>query len=106
VKRLVRSAARDDIIRQYRYYLVTPAAPYTAQRFLEAVDRAINLVCHQPRIGALIGLNNPKLAGVRSWPVKGFEATRIYYLASAAELRISRVLHGKRDLKLDTLLLV
>ena len=43
-------------------------------------------------------LNNVRLAGLRSWPVKGFSDIRIYYLASEKLVRIVRVLHGKRDI--------
>jgi len=42
-------------------------------------------------------LENPRLTGLRSWPVSGFGAMRIYYLYNHDELRIVRVLHGKRD---------
>ena len=37
------------------------------------------------------------MKGLRSWPVKGFAVIRIYYLASEDEVRVIRVLHGKRD---------
>jgi plasmid stabilization system protein ParE len=32
--------------------------------------------------------------------VKGFPATRIYYIASEEAVRVIRVLHGKRDIDL------
>ncbi len=51
-----------------------------------------------PGAGAPKLLENPSLAGLRSWPVHGFPAMRIYYLHAADELRIVRVLHGKRDI--------
>jgi hypothetical protein len=34
---------------------------------------------------------------LRSWPVAGFEAIRIYYLADVDAIHVIRVLHGKRD---------
>jgi toxin ParE1/3/4 len=43
-------------------------------------------------------LNNPKLAGLRAWPVNGFPEMRIYYLVSENVLRIVRVLHSRRDI--------
>ena len=94
----IRPAAREDILRQYRYYLVKQDAPATALRFLEAVEETISRVCHRPEMGPSKVLDNPRLTGLRSWPVKGFAAIRIYYLSSAAEVRIIRVLHGKRDI--------
>jgi plasmid stabilization system protein ParE len=44
-------------------------------------------------------LNNHQLQSLRSWPVAGFEAIRIYYLLDNDAIRVIRVLHGKRDLK-------
>ena len=41
MRRLIRPLARDDILRQYRYYLVKEAAPVVAQRFLKAVKETI-----------------------------------------------------------------
>jgi len=73
------------------------AAP-AAERFLEAVQSAIGTLCQIPGAGAPKLLENPRLTGLRSWPVRGFPAMRIYYLHTADELRIVRVLHGKRDI--------
>jgi len=41
VKVLYRQTAGDDIVRQFRYYLVTAEAPEIALRFREAVRRTI-----------------------------------------------------------------
>jgi hypothetical protein len=38
-------------------------------------------------------------SGLRSWPVKGFEAIRIYYVEDPGSLRVVRILHGKRDVR-------
>lgn len=38
-------------------------------------------------------------SGLRSWHVRGFKEIRIFYLVSGDELRIVRVLHGKRDIE-------
>ncbi len=43
------------------------------------------------------GVGNPLLAGLRTWPVKGFEDIRIYYLVQGDVLRVIRILHGRRD---------
>ena len=37
--------------------------------------------------------------GLRSWPVKGFEPIRIYYVEVPGCLRVVRVLHGKRNVR-------
>ena len=88
--------AKSDIIRQFRYYLVDQDAPQIAVRFREAVIESIHRLKLQPRIGSRFRGSIPDL---RSWPVKGFEMIRIYYLEDPASLRVVRILHGKRDVR-------
>lgn len=98
MKPVIRPAAKDDILRQFRYYLLEDALD-AASRFLDAVDDSIESLCRTPEIGAPKQFKNPILAGLRSWAVKGFEETRIYYVVHDDVLRVVRVLHGKRDIK-------
>jgi plasmid stabilization system protein ParE len=93
-----RTAAREDILRQYSYYLVENDAVRAAERFLEAVQAATKMLCGMPDMGTPKILENLTLTGLRSWPVSGFSAIRIYYIHKGDELRIVRVLHGKRDI--------
>lgn len=95
----VRTSAREDVLRQYSYYLIEKDAPRAAERFLEAVQTAVEALCRTPRAGSPRVLEDPALAGLRSWPVSGFPALRIYYTHGGDELRILRILHGKRDIK-------
>jgi toxin ParE1/3/4 len=99
VKVAFRQSARDDIIRQFRYYLLESAAPEVAIRFRESVRRTIDSLRQHPFIGAHLRMNNPLLREMRSWPVTGFEAIRIYYRVEGESLQIVRVLHGKRDIE-------
>jgi plasmid stabilization system protein ParE len=39
VKHTIRPTARDDIIREFRYYLVDQDRPEVAKRFVEAVEK-------------------------------------------------------------------
>ncbi|HEV3037840.1 MAG TPA: type II toxin-antitoxin system RelE/ParE family toxin [Candidatus Angelobacter sp.] len=98
MKAQIRSIAQDDIIRQYRYYLMQEDAPATAERFLAQVHNAIKQVCKRPRIGKPKLLNNPKLLGLRSWAINGFPAIRVYYTVQDRGLLVIRVLHDKRDI--------
>lgn len=98
MKVVVRSDARKDILRQFEYYLIEKEAERASNRFIEAVQTAISQVSRDPWIGAPKSLGNAKLAGLRSWPVKGFSEIRVYYLASNEEVCVVRVLHGKRDI--------
>lgn len=99
MKRFVRSAARDDILRQFRYYLIEQKVPDVALQFLAAAEEAIRAVTNDPGIGSPRSFPEAKLAGLRSRPVPGFEDMRVYYVERANTIRIVRVLHGKRDVR-------
>lgn len=75
----IRTSAREDILKQYFYYLIEKDAAIAAERFLEAVESSIGLLCRMPGAGAPKVLENARLSGLRSWPVRGFTAMRIYY---------------------------
>jgi toxin ParE1/3/4 len=81
VKHIIRQAAKDDIIRQFRYYLREDALE-ASTRFLDAVDESIEAICRMPHLGAPKLLKNPILSGLRSWAVKGFEDILIFYVAA------------------------
>ena len=49
MKHVIRSTAGDDIIRQFRSYLVDQDRPQVASRFLEAVQRTINEPAELPK---------------------------------------------------------
>ena len=96
---LYRQTASDDVIRQFRYYLVTENLPEVAVRFRDAVRRTVESLRQHPLVGPRYRSNNLQLQSLRSWPVAGFEAIRIYYLPDSDAIHVVRVLHGKRDLK-------
>jgi len=99
VKVLYRQTASDDIVRQFRYYLVTAEAPEIALRFREAVRRTIQSLVQNAHVGPRYSSSNPRIQNLRSWPVAGFEAIRIYYALEADAMHIIRILHGKRDVR-------
>jgi plasmid stabilization system protein ParE len=99
VKVLYRQSASDDIVRQFRYYLLTAAAPEIALRFREAVRRTIQSLSQNPHVGPRYSSSNPRLRDLRSWPVVGFETIRIYYALEEDAIHIIRILHGKRDVR-------
>ncbi|PYT73347.1 MAG: hypothetical protein DMG39_06960, partial [Acidobacteria bacterium] len=51
VKVLYRQTANDDIVRQFRYYLLTAEAPEIALRFREAVRPTIQSLGQNPHVG-------------------------------------------------------
>jgi len=99
VKVLYRQAATDDIVRQFRYYLVEQNRPDIALRFREAVRNTVNSLQTHPFVGARYRSRKPEQRNLRSWPVAGFEAIRIYYTTDRDAIHVIRILHGKRDLK-------
>jgi len=98
VTSVIRPRARDDIIRQYRWYLVEKDVPEVAFRFLDAVEESVTQLLRMPAMGAPKLLKNSALAGLRVWPVEGFEDMRIFYLVQGESLKVIRILHGKRDI--------
>lgn len=88
--------AEANVIRQFRYYLVDQDAPAVAFRFREAVIESVEQLKPHPRMGTLF---QGSISGLRSWPVKGFEAIRIYYIDDPGRLRVVRILHGKRNVR-------
>ena len=94
-----RQAASDDVVRQFRYYLVTLNLPDVAVRFRTAVRQTIQSLQQHPMVGPRYRSTNSQLQTLRTWAVAGFEAIRIYYLLDEDTLHIIRILHGKRDVK-------
>lgn len=94
---VIRDAAQEDIYEQYSFYFADRDSESLAQRFLSAIDVAIHEICRDPGIGSPRYEIHPSLQGLRSWQVKGFPATRIYYLVLPGVIRIVRVLHGRRN---------
>ena len=96
---VIRPRARDDIIRQFRWYLVNQDAADAAYRFLDPLEESIQQLLSMPRMGAPRTLKNRDLEGLRVWPVKGFEKIYIFYLTEGETVRVIRVLRGRRDLE-------
>jgi toxin ParE1/3/4 len=99
VKVSYRQAASDDLVRQFRYYLVTLNLPDVAIRFRTAVRQTVQSLRQHPLVGSRYHSSKPQFQTLRTWAVVGFESIRIYYLVDEDTLRIIRILHGKRDVK-------
>ncbi len=68
---VVTPAARRYILLQYRFYAEERDAPI-AERFLNAVQDAIDKVCRTPGIGTPKDFNTKNRSGLRSSSIKGF----------------------------------
>ena len=51
-----------------------------------------------PELGAARSFANPKLAGLRMWPIKGFEKQLVFYRPVKEGIEVIRVLHAARDI--------
>jgi len=90
-------SADADIVRQFDWY-AEQGLPDVAKRFRSAVESSIELTLSRPKAGAPKHVRNPVLRDLRSWPVKGFDEFRIYYLLGRDKFTVVRILHGKRDI--------
>ena len=94
-----RQGASDDLVRQFRYYLAVVNVPEVAIRFRDAVRQTVQSLRQNPLVGPRYFSSNPQLQNLRSWPVVGFEAIRVYYIPEEEVVYVIRILHGKRDVK-------
>jgi toxin ParE1/3/4 len=70
-----------------------------AYRFLRAAGQAFITLAEFPGMGARREARNPKLLGLRSWPITGFGNYLVFYTPTRRGIRVIRVLHGARDLR-------
>jgi toxin ParE1/3/4 len=96
VNLFIQEAAEQDILHQVAWY-AEQGVPSVALRFSAAAGASIEAIMAMPESGAPKSTANPRLAGLRTWPVKGFDQFRIYYLMQPDLLIVVRILHDKRD---------
>lgn len=70
----------------------------SAMRLLLAAEQAFEGLARFPLKGTARRFSNPKYAGVRSWPIPGFEWHVIFYRPIADGIEILRVIHASRNL--------
>ena len=71
----------------------------TAMAFLDAAEDSFDLISRYPLIGQECGFRNPRLHGLRVWPIRGFENYLLFYFPLDDVVEIVRVLHGSRDVE-------
>jgi toxin ParE1/3/4 len=72
--------------------------PDAARRFVQATEDAITKLAAMPGMGALRESSDPKLAGLRQWPIKGFRNFLIIYQPLRDGIVVVRVMHGSQDI--------
>jgi toxin ParE1/3/4 len=97
VKLSIQEAAERDILRQFEWYSER-GLPDIARCFCLAVKSSVDDLLLAPQAGAPKAVANVELEGLRTWPVKGFDEFRIYYLVEDDLIKVLRILHGRRDI--------
>ena len=79
MKLFLQSAAENDILIQFEWH-AKKALFDIARRFRAAVNEAVKALIATPAAGALRRIDNPRLTGLRTWPVNGFDEFKVYLL--------------------------
>lgn len=95
-----RPSAERDLVEQGRYFAME-AGPEVALRFLDAARATFERLARIPRMGRLWRSALPRLAGVRVFPVRGFEKHLVFYRPLEGEegVEVLHVFHGARDME-------
>lgn len=91
-----RPEARLDLLQQFVF--IGEQNLDAARRFLTAAQDACRKLARMPGMGAKREFENPALAGLRFWPIQGFENFLIFYLPTPTGIDVIRVIHGAQDL--------
>jgi len=73
-------------------------SPQAAIRFARAVPKTVEDILRFPGAGSPKNFVETELAGIRSWPIRGFKKYLILYRQLAEGILILAVLHGARDI--------
>jgi toxin ParE1/3/4 len=91
-----RPAARRDLF-QVSEYLHREVSLQLAERFLMALDEAIQQIAGFPYAGTLFPARKIRALEIRRWPVKEFPRYLIYYAVGSRKITLLRILHSARD---------
>lgn len=73
-------------------------SPATADRFAQAAVATFDDLVAMPGMGSPKQFRNPRLAGIRTWPVAGFPNHLILYREIPGGIDVWAVVHGARNL--------
>ena len=88
--------AKADLVESYAF--IARDNPTAAEQFLEAAQRAFETLAAMPRMGQAWPTTDERLAGVRFWPIAGFERHLVFYRPTDDGIAVIRVLHSARDI--------
>jgi toxin ParE1/3/4 len=73
--------------------------PEVADQVLESAFETFATLASTPGLGRLRKFHDPRLKGIRSWHISGFDNYLIFYRAVAEGIQVMHVYHGARDLE-------
>ena len=91
-----RDAVLFDLI-DLAYYIALDNVE-AAYRFLDQVEESFRDLERMPLMGSTREFQDPTLAGIRMWRVKGFPTNLIFYRPMRDGVEVIRVLHSSRDI--------
>jgi toxin ParE1/3/4 len=97
-QKVVRAPAAENDLAEIADFLASKS-PRSALRFLDAAEAAFTRLLDIPALGGVYESSNPRLDGLRVWPVPGFPNYLIFYRPAEHGIEVVRVLHGARDLE-------
>jgi toxin ParE1/3/4 len=93
----VRPQARRDIDEIADFIAQDSVA--AGRRFYDSAQQAFRDLVATPGMGRLREFRNPRMAGVRSWAIRGFERFLVFYRPTDHGIEVLRILHGARDIE-------
>lgn len=89
-------AVLDELVEQATYYAKIDEE--LAFRFLDVCDACFEFIRDNANIGSRRNFNDPNLAQVRMWHVKGFKKHLVFYIAEEDKgIRILHIVHASVD---------
>jgi toxin ParE1/3/4 len=70
-----------------------------ALHFLDAIDDTFRFLASNRGAGEQLHVADPKLQGLRVWPVHSFRNYLVFFRPMGDGVAIERVLHGARDIE-------
>jgi toxin ParE1/3/4 len=95
---LKRPRVKEDLTEHYDRIAADKIDP--AERFLKVAQASFELLAEMPGIGRTFDTSNPRLAGLRVYPLpEGFRNYLVFYRRIDDGIEVIRVLHGARDVE-------
>jgi plasmid stabilization system protein ParE len=91
------SGVEDELWAIWKY--IADDNPDAATRVVEAAYETFKALAANPGLGRLRKFRDPRLKGVRSWLVSGFDNYLIFYRAIPGGIEVLHAYHGARDIE-------